>query len=157
MGVKQSDCVGCGAPVGFIDRQYCCRCTARQKEAAARAACPRCGQQRVLQTDTGRCITCSRVCTVWGHPVRDKTATLCRDCSRKTERNAAKAPALGAIGPAICARTPAGAGTARVPARPNSRPGPAVNAASFDGMQGWDCAQPAGSVTPTGPLSEPRT
>jgi len=92
VGLKQSDCVGCGAPVGFIDRQYCCRCTARQKEAAARAACPRCGQQRVLQEDTGRCITCSRVCTTCGHPVRDKTATLCRNCSRKTQRDAAKAP-----------------------------------------------------------------
>lgn len=57
VGVKQSDCIGCGAPVSFIDRQYCCRCTARQKEAAAQATCPRCGQQRVLQEHTGRCIT----------------------------------------------------------------------------------------------------
>lgn len=92
MGVRQSDCIGCGAPVGVINRQYCCRCTVRQKEAAARAACPRCGQRRVLQEDSGRCITCSRVCTACGHPVRDKTATMCRDYSRKTERNAAKAP-----------------------------------------------------------------
>jgi hypothetical protein len=90
--MKQSDCIGCGAPVGFIDRQYCCRCTARQKETAARADCPRCGQQRVLQEDTGSCITCSRVCTTCGHPVRNKTSTLCRDCSRITERDAAKAP-----------------------------------------------------------------
>ncbi|RPK37285.1 hypothetical protein EES39_30920 [Streptomyces sp. ADI92-24] len=44
VGVGQSDCIGCGAPVGFLDRQYCCRCTAWQKEAAARAACPRCDQ-----------------------------------------------------------------------------------------------------------------
>lgn len=92
VGVKQSDCVGCGAPVGFIDRQYCCRCTAGQKEAAARSACPRCGQQRILQEDTGRCVTCSRVCIACGHPVRGKTATLCRDCARKAESDAAKAP-----------------------------------------------------------------
>ncbi|MFE4801807.1 double zinc ribbon domain-containing protein [Streptomyces sp. NPDC056708] len=32
------------------------------------------------------------MCATCGHPVRDKTATLCRDCSRKTERDAAKAP-----------------------------------------------------------------
>ncbi|WP_244291399.1 tyrosine-type recombinase/integrase [Streptomyces subrutilus] len=92
MGIKQSDCTGCGAPVGFIDRHYCCRCTAQQKEKAARAACPRCGQQRVLQADTGRCITCSRVCTACGHPVRSKSSTLCRTCSRESERAAAKAP-----------------------------------------------------------------
>ncbi|MEU9256640.1 helix-turn-helix transcriptional regulator, partial [Streptomyces sp. NPDC048270] len=92
VGVKQRDGTGCGAPVGFIDRRYCCRCTARQKEAAARAACPRCGQQRVLQEDTGRCITCSRVCTACGHPVRSKSSALCRTCLRKSERDAAKDP-----------------------------------------------------------------
>lgn len=92
MGVKQSDCVGCGAPVGFIDRHHCCRCTARQKEAEARAACPRCGQQRVLQADTGRCITCSRVCTACGHPVRSRSSALCRTCLRESERDAAKDP-----------------------------------------------------------------
>ncbi|MER5615462.1 integrase [Streptomyces sp. NPDC002215] len=92
MGVKQSDCIGFGAPVGFIDRHYCCRCTAQQKEAAARAACPRCDQQRVLQADTGRCITCSRVCTGCGNPVRSKSSALCRTCLREAERDAAKAP-----------------------------------------------------------------
>lgn len=92
MGVKQSDCIGCGAPVGFIDRRYCCRCTAQQKEAEARAACPRCGQQRVLQADTGRCITCSRVCTACGNPVRSKSSALCRTCLQESERDAAKAP-----------------------------------------------------------------
>ncbi|AVZ77073.1 integrase [Streptomyces lunaelactis] len=92
VGVKQSDCTGCGAPVGFIDRHYCCRCTAQQKEAATRAACPRCSQQRVLRADTGRCITCSRVCTGCGNPVRSKSSALCRTCMRESERDAAKDP-----------------------------------------------------------------
>jgi hypothetical protein len=157
MGVKQSDCTGCGAPVGFIDRRYCCRCTARQKEVAARAACPRCGQQRVLQADTGRCITCSRVCTACGHPLRSKSSALCRTCLRKSERDAAKDPCSRCSRPDICARTPAGAGTARVPGRPYSRPVPVSNAAECGSTQGLDCARPAGSVTPIAPSSGPNT
>ncbi len=72
--------------------------------------------------DTGRCITCSRVCTTCGHPVRNKTMTLCRDCSRKTERDAAQVSCPQCDRPGYCARAPAGAGIARVPAKPNSRP-----------------------------------
>ncbi|MDQ1024756.1 ribosomal protein S14 [Streptomyces umbrinus] len=37
MGKKQRDCVTCGAPVGYLDRQYCCRCWRRLNEQAAKA------------------------------------------------------------------------------------------------------------------------
>ncbi|MFM9700235.1 tyrosine-type recombinase/integrase [Streptomyces europaeiscabiei] len=90
MGKRQRDCVGCGAPVGFIDRQHCCRCTARMKDEAARAACPACGRSRVLQADTGRCITCSRTCEGCGRPVRSPTASHCGICRREADRQAAK-------------------------------------------------------------------
>jgi integrase len=92
MGKRQRDCVDCGGPVGIIGRQHCCRCLSRLKEAAAKAPCPACGKQRVLQADTGRCITCSRVCTECGHPVRSPDATLCRNCARKARQRAAQQP-----------------------------------------------------------------
>jgi hypothetical protein len=92
MGKKQRDCADCGAPVGIIGREYCCRCWRKVIEAAAKAACPGCGKQRILQPYTGRCVLCSRVCTECGHLVRGKDATLCRDCRRKARQSAAQRP-----------------------------------------------------------------
>jgi site-specific recombinase XerD len=92
MGKKQRDCAGCGAPVGILGREHCCRCWRKITEAAARATCPGCGKQRVVQDDTGRCVLCSRACTQCGHPVRGKDATLCRDCRRKARQAAARRP-----------------------------------------------------------------
>jgi hypothetical protein len=82
--------VDCGSPVGIIGRRHCCRCQNRLNAAAGKAACPVCGKQRVLQNDTGRFITCSRTCTQCGHPVRNKDATLCRDCARKARLEATR-------------------------------------------------------------------
>jgi integrase len=90
MGKKQRDCDGCGAPVGIIGRERCCRCEAKVRGAAAKAECPGCGKQRVLQEETGRCIVCSRCCAQCGHPVRRSEDALCRDCRRKARQEAAK-------------------------------------------------------------------
>ena len=90
MGKKQRDCVGCGAPVGFIGREYCCRCLRGFREAAAKAPCPACGTDRVLIEATGRCVRCSRRCTECGGPVKARDATVCRPCLRTAEREAAK-------------------------------------------------------------------
>ncbi|MER7772942.1 hypothetical protein [Kitasatospora sp. NPDC096140] len=92
MGKKQRDCVTCGAPVGYLDRQHCCLCRRRMKEQAAKETCQSCGKDRVLQADTGRCILCSRVCEQCGHPVRTAGNHLCRDCRRKAERLAVQQP-----------------------------------------------------------------
>ncbi len=94
MGKRQRDCTDCGAPVGYRDRLVCCRCHRRRAEQAAKTSCPGCGRQRVLQPATGRCVLCSRVCARCGHPVRAASATLCRDCRRKAEREAARRPCL---------------------------------------------------------------
>ena len=91
MGKQQRDCADCGAPVGYRARLHCCRCWRRRTEQAAKARCPGCGNQRVLR-GTGRCVTCSRACTNCGHPVRARSATLCRDCRRRVERAAAQRP-----------------------------------------------------------------
>lgn len=90
MGKRQRDCADCGAPVGFLERRLCCRCMRRLAEDAARAPCPGCGKQRVLQDGTGRCVACSRACTGCGHPVRSKGAALCRDCRRGARQQAAR-------------------------------------------------------------------
>ncbi len=92
MGKRQRDCVDCGAPVGYLNRRHCCRCWRRRAEQAAKAACPGCGRQRVLQDGTGRCVLCSRSCTRCGHLVRTRSASLCRDCRRRVERHAARQP-----------------------------------------------------------------
>jgi site-specific recombinase XerD len=91
MGKKQRDCVDCGAPVGYLDRQHCCLCMRRIREAAAKAQCPGCGKDRVLVEATGRCVLCSRRCSACGGPVRAKDDTVCRPCIRRAEREAAKA------------------------------------------------------------------
>jgi integrase len=92
MGKKQRDCAGCGAPAGIIGREHCCLCWRKITEAAARATCPGCGKQRILQSDTGRCVLCSRTCTRCGHPVRRQDAALCRDCRRRARQAAAQRP-----------------------------------------------------------------
>lgn len=92
MGKKQRDCAGCGAPVGMIGRERCCRCERKAREAAARAECPGCGKQRVLQGETGRCALCSRRCRECGHPVRGRNAAACRACRRTALQEAARQP-----------------------------------------------------------------
>lgn len=100
MGKKQRDCITCGGPVGYLDRQHCCRCWRRMTEQAAKATCPSCGKGRVLQQDTGRCITCSRVCGQCGHPVRSPQNRLCRECRRRGDRLAVQqsCPRCGKLG-----------------------------------------------------------
>jgi hypothetical protein len=88
MGKRQRDCVGCGAPVGIINRQHCCRCVRRMREQAAKAPCPDCGKDRVLVEATGRCTLCSRRCVECGHSVRRADARLCKTCRRKAELRA---------------------------------------------------------------------
>lgn len=160
MGKKQRDCVTCGAPVGYLDRLRRCRCRCRRRieEQAAKAACPACGKDRVLQKDTGRCITCSRVCEECGHPVRASHTRLCRDCRRKTEKIAAQqvCPRCGRP-PVICAKTPAGATTVPGLARTNSHRGPVASAASCGGMLDSGCAQHAGKSIPADPSSAVNT
>ncbi len=90
MGKKQRDCAGCGAPVGFIGREYCCLCMRRIREQAAKSPCPGCGKARVLDGDTGRCVLCSRRCSQSGGPVRSAEAVLCRRCRRRAAAAAAK-------------------------------------------------------------------
>ena len=87
---RQRDCAGCGAAVGIIGRDYCCRCWRRQREQASRQACPGCGLGRVLLAGTGRCKTCSRVCADCGGPVRPRDRERCTRCHHRRERDRAR-------------------------------------------------------------------
>jgi hypothetical protein len=92
MGKALRDCAECGAPVGRIGRELCCRCWGRAKQEAARAACPDCGRIFVLDPATGRCVRCSHRCTQCGHTLRLRGSVLCKECRRKQWAQAAKLP-----------------------------------------------------------------
>lgn len=90
MGKALRDCAECGAPVGRIGRELCCRCWGRASDTAARAACPDCGRVFVLNPDTGRCVRCSHRCTQCGHTLRFRDSVLCKECRRKARAQEAK-------------------------------------------------------------------
>ena len=156
-GVKrQRDCADCGAPVGYRDREHCCRCWRSITEAAAKAACPGCGKMRVLQAGTGQCASCSRACTGCGASGAAQGRVLCRACRRKerTERR------LRAVSRAAAARLPApGDRLVRLllAARPGeeTRRGPARRCGEVRRHAASACATAAGNNTPTG-RSSPR-
>lgn len=91
MGKRQRGCVGCGAAVGIIGRDYCSRCTARQRDQANRNPCTSCGKNLVLDAQ-GLCVRCARLCAECGHLVRSADATLCKTCRRRADLAAAKRP-----------------------------------------------------------------
>ncbi len=90
MGKRQRDCATCGAPVGVIGRDLCCRCTARRRDREAKAPCPGCGQDRILSAETGRCARCSRRCEQCGHVLRYIGSRLCKTCRPRAELAARK-------------------------------------------------------------------
>lgn len=100
MGKRQRDCVTCGASVGIIGRELCCRCTAKQRDRATRQRCPDCDLNLVLEATTGRCIRCSRRCAECGHKLRFSTSTLCKTCRRKADLRALqqRCPRCGKLG-----------------------------------------------------------
>ncbi|MBV8933484.1 MAG: hypothetical protein JO285_13145 [Kutzneria sp.] len=89
MGKRQRDCVDCGAPVGFLDRQHCCLCVHLMREDVAKSACPDCGKQRVLQADTGASCAPDAAPNAH-HPVRSASTTLRKACGRKADLLAAQ-------------------------------------------------------------------
>ncbi len=153
MGKRQRDCVDCGAPVGFLEREHCCRCVRRIREAAVKAPCPDCGKQRVLQPDTGRCVLCSRRCIQCGHPVRSSSATICRPCRRKAELLAAQRPCPRCARPGYLRADTGWCGPCRGRGHPSNRPESAGNAARCGAMPDLGCAHRAGSAIRIGPSS----
>ena len=91
MGKKQRDCAGCGAPVGSIGRDLCCKCRRRDREQQARSSCLDCGKDRVVDA-AQRCVLCSRRCRQCGHLVRSRETMHCRDCRRRAAAAAGKSP-----------------------------------------------------------------
>lgn len=89
---RHRDCAQCGAGVGRRGREYCYLCWRKVTAAAAKAACPGCGEMRMLDPVTGACKVCSRGCASCGHPVRAKDAVLCRSCKQRERRRAAQHP-----------------------------------------------------------------
>jgi site-specific recombinase XerD len=87
---RQRDCASCGAAVGIIGRDRCCRCWNRERADAAKSSCPGCGRGRVLLAGTGRCSACSRICADCGGHVRPRERDRCARCHRRREREQAQ-------------------------------------------------------------------
>jgi site-specific recombinase XerD len=82
------DCRRCGRAVGKPDRDLCARCHWAGAHAPITHPCPRCGVDRVLRPDTGRCVRCSRTCRGCGAPVLFVDRDLCTHCARRQRRDA---------------------------------------------------------------------
>jgi site-specific recombinase XerC len=82
------DCRRCGRAVGKPDRDLCARCHWAAAHAPVKHRCPRCGIDRVLQADAGRCVRCSRTCRLCAAPVLFVDRDLCKDCARRHRRDA---------------------------------------------------------------------
>jgi site-specific recombinase XerD len=93
VGKKQRDCVGCGAPVGFIGREYCCVCMRHIREQEAKQRCRDCDKDRVVD-ENQQCVLCARRCQQCGHLVRSREATLCKTCRRRAAAAAGKSLCL---------------------------------------------------------------
>jgi len=84
--VAVSVCVRCGRPVGVAGREHCARCRYAIAHRPVRQACPGCGQQKVLDEATGRCVLCSRTCARCGAKAGRIDRQLCGQCSRRDRR-----------------------------------------------------------------------
>lgn len=85
------DCRRCGRAVGKPDRDLCARCHWAASHAPVKHRCPRCGADRVLRPDTGRCVRCSRTCRICDAPVLFVDRDLCKECHRRQRRDAERA------------------------------------------------------------------
>lgn len=90
--MRIADCIRCGGGIGFLGQSLCHRCRKADREAARREDCPACGQFLRLQSDTGRCVRCSRTCTDCGHVLRFKNSIRCRACRRRHDAAGRKQP-----------------------------------------------------------------
>jgi hypothetical protein len=122
MGKRQRDCIDCGAPVGIIGREHCCRCVRRMRERAAKARCRDCGRDRVLVQDSARCVLCSRRCAECGHPVRKTSARLCKSCRRKADLLARQRPCPRCGKPGYLRETTGWCGSCSRPGPPKDPP-----------------------------------
>ena len=149
MGKRQRDCVECGAPVGFLDREHCCRCMRRRERAVVQTRCPGCGIRTALVTETGRCVLCSRRCRDCGGKVRFRGEVVCRPCqSVSTGSGEVDVPALRQA--RLSAGSPPGGADLVRAGRPKDPPGSARTAVNYAATLGAACAGDAGSAIPTG-------
>lgn len=90
MTVRIRNCVQCGRGVARVDRNLCARCHWAAQHAPLKQSCPRCGKDKALNSDTGRCATCSRTCRGCDAPVLLKDRDLCGHCHRRARQEARK-------------------------------------------------------------------
>ena len=90
--MKVSVCVRCGRPVGIEGREHCARCCYALAHRPAKNRCPGCGNDKVLDPATGRCVLCSRMCARCGAKVGRIGRQFCGECSRRERRAQAQQP-----------------------------------------------------------------
>ena len=85
------NCRRCGRAVGKPGRDLCARCHWAKANTPPKHKCPNCGQDRVVQPDTGRCKRCSRTCRSCGAPVLFIDRDQCKDCLRRQRSDIGRA------------------------------------------------------------------
>lgn len=91
-------CIRCGHRIGRKGRDLCRTCRAKDRRAAARQPCPRCGKPGRIRSDTGLCGHCSHpgrppapdaACSGCGTVTHLAGAGLCLRCYDKSPRRIA--------------------------------------------------------------------
>ena len=85
-------CVRCGRPAGVEGREHCARCRYALAHRPAKHRCPGCGNDKVLDPATGRCVLCSRTCARCGAKAGRIGRQFCGECSRRERRAQAQQP-----------------------------------------------------------------
>ena len=122
MGKRQRDCVECGAPVGYLGREHCCWCTRRLRAQAAKARCPGCGRDRMLLSETSRCVLCSRCCRKCGGAIRFRGEEVCRPCQKRAALAAAKSTCPRCAKPGFLRESTGWCGSCSRPGPPKDPP-----------------------------------
>ena len=122
MGKRQRDCVDCGAPVGYIGREHCCRCMRRLRSQAAKMRCPGCDRDRMLLSETGRCVLCSRRCRECCGAIRFRGEAVCRPCRKRAALAAAKSVCPRCVKPGFLRESTGCCGSCSRPGPPKDPP-----------------------------------
>ena len=143
MGKRQRDCAGCGAPVGIIGREHCCRCWRQDHRGRGQGGVPR---LREAAGPAGRHGPVRAVLACLRANAGTRSAAATPPCAgtagARPGRRAAQRPCPRCGRPGYLREDTGWCGTCSRPA-PAEGPAPGLRAmrAGHAGTPGWGCAR----------------